>query len=401
MWSLSPDVYHLNHGSFGAVPIEVQEKQIEWRSRWEANPTRFVYSELNDGLEESRTALAGFVGASLDGLAFVRNASLGVAAVARSIEPHLEPGDEIVTTRHDYNAVRQTLEFTAARREATVRVVEVPFPIDSQGTVTRLVLDAVTKRTKLVVVDHITSPTGLIFPVEAIVSALEPDIPVLVDGAHGPGQVPLDVASLGASWYTGNLHKWVCAPKGAAFLSTREDHIGETVPTVISHAWNAPALAGPGRYRALFDWTGTDDFTPWLVIPDVLTIVGNLEDGGWSAVMKRNHELALAARDMVCALLDIPHPAPDEMIGSMPGIPLGKDGGDDQGVMISPLNQQLLDDGFETLVSFWPRWPDQVLRLSAHLYNTLDQYAALTWHLNGLVGGRAPRPDLGSRPGSS
>ena len=386
MWALSPEVHHLNHGSFGAVPVEVRTRQREWQRRWDANPTGFVYEELVDGIDRARLALADFVGADPAGLAPVVNASSGVAAVVRSIEPSLKPGDELVTTSQDYNAVRQTLEFSARRAEARVRVVEVPFPIETPEMVREAVLAAVSDRVRLVVLDHITSPTALVFPIEEIIAALEPDIPVLVDGAHGPGQVELDLDSLGASWYTGNLHKWVCAPHGSAFLHSRADRIEETVPTVISHAWNSPLPAGTSRYQGLFDWTGTTDFSPWLVVPDVLKILVDLQPGGWPAIMKRNHELVIAARDLLCASLGIETPAPETMIGSMAAVPLPDAGGADPGGQLSPLNGRLLADGFETVVSVWPVWPHQVLRVSAHLYNSLDEYHLLARHLSGLVG---------------
>jgi isopenicillin-N epimerase len=386
MWSLSADVLHLNHGAFGAVPVEIQEKQEDWRRRWESNPTRFVHTELNPGLEAARDALADFVGADRSRVAFVRNASHGVSAVARSVEGWISAGDEIITTSQDYNAVRQTLEYAARSRGGAVRVVPVPFPIDAPETVTRMVLGSVGERTRLVVIDHITSSTGVIYPVEEIVSALEPDVPVLVDGAHGPGQVPLDLDRLGASWYTGNLHKWVCAPKGAAFLHSRADRVEMTVPTVISHAWNMPPLDGSSRYLGLFDWTGTDDTSPWLVIPDVLRVVGDLEPGGWPALMTRNHEMVLAARDLVCGMLRIDQPAPEEMIGSMAGVPLPDLPGEDPGGLLSPLNAELLMEGFETSVTLWPGWPHQVLRLSAHHYNTIGEYQLLARRLSELVG---------------
>ena len=209
---------------------------------------------------------------------------------------------------------------------------------------------------------------------------------MLVDGAHGPGQVPLALDALGASWYTGNLHKWVCAPKGAAFLHTREDRITETVPTVISHAWNSPIVEGASRYQSLFDWTGTDDMTQWLVVPDALRVVGDLEPGGWPAVMKRNHELALAARDILCAALSIPRPAPDEMVGSMAAFQLPDHRDEDPGGLLSPLNIDLVEVGFETLVMIWPEWPHQVLRVSAHHYNRLEEYEALAETVSGMVG---------------
>jgi isopenicillin-N epimerase len=377
---------HLNHGSFGAVPLEVQARQNEWRARWEANTTRFILNEYTDALGVARRAVADFVSADPSGVVFVRNASQGVASVARSIEPRLEPGDEIVTTNQDYNAVRQTLEYSAARRGARVVVAQVPFPLISPDQVRDVVLDSITDRTRLVVVDHVSSPTGLIFPIEEIVSALEPHIPVLVDGAHGPGQVPLALDDLGASWYTGNLHKWVCAPKGSGFLRTRSDRIDETVPTVISHAWNTPIVDGATRYQGLFDWVGTDDMTPWLTVPDAIRVVGETEPGGWSAVMKRNRELALQARKIVCGTLAVDPPAPEEMVGSLFAIPLHDRSGEDPGGLLSPLNQELVDVGFETLVMVWPGWPKQVIRISAHLYNELDEYQALADTLKKMVG---------------
>ncbi|MGB8360694.1 MAG: aminotransferase class V-fold PLP-dependent enzyme [Acidimicrobiia bacterium] len=385
MWSLSAGVHHLNHGSFGAVPLEVQQAQSMWRARWEENPTKFVMSEMGPAVQVARDSLAEFLGAESEALAPVRNASQGVAAVVRSIEPLLGAGDEIVTTSQDYNAVRQTLEYAATRTGAKVRVVDVPFPLESPNVVTNAVLGSVGERCRLVVLDHITSPTGLIYPVERIVAELEPEVPVLVDGAHGPGQVPLRLDALGASWYTGNLHKWFCAPKGSAFLHTRTDRREMTVPTVISHGWNTP----PGdrsRYLGLFDWTGTDDVTGWLVIPDVIRIVGGIDPGGWPALMKRNHEMVMGARDDICAALGIVAPAPDEMIGSMCAIPLPDHEGDDPGGIDSPLGRHLLEEGFETVVSIWPRWPHQLLRISAHAYNTPDEYRELAMRLSEQAG---------------
>ena len=378
-------MHHLNHGSFGAVPLEVQARQTEWRARWEANTTKFIINEYTDALDNARAAVSDFVGVDSAGVVFVRNASQGVAAVVRSIEPALKPGDEIVTTSQDYNAVRQTLEYAARLHDARVAVAEVPFPIDSADQVRDAVLNTVTNRTRLAVIDHIASPTGLIFPIEEIVSELEPDIPVLVDGAHGPGQVQLNLNDLGASWYTGNLHKWVCAPKGSGFLRTRADRIDETVPTVISHAWNTPIVDGSSRYQGLFDWTGTDDMTPWLVVPDAIRVIAETEPGGWSAVMKRNRELALAARGIMCTSMAVNPPSPEEMVGSMFAIPLPDRPGDDPGGLLSPLNQELLELGFETLVMIWPEWPGQVLRISAHLYNRLDEYQALAETLRRLA----------------
>ena len=385
MWNLSPYVRHLNHGSFGAVPEEVSRVQDSWRQKWEANPTGFVHRDLVDGLATSRLALADFLGADVEGIGFVRNASLGVAAVARSFADRLGPGDEVVVTNHEYNAVRQTFEYTANRTGARIREVRVSFPDVTPEKAVDQVLDAVGPSTKLVVVDHLTSPTGLLLPIEQIVAQLEPDVPVLVDGAHGPGQVPLNLAELGASWYTGNLHKWMCAPKGSAFLYTRADRREETHPTVISHAWNAPLVDGASRYQGLFDWTGTDDFTSWLTIPDVVRVVGGMHEDGWAGLMRRNHDLAIRARAVVAEGLGLDGLAPETMVASMFGLILPDASGEHDGGLLAPLNHQLLERGFETVVSVWPQWPRQVLRLSCHLYNEIDDYEQLVPVLKDLL----------------
>ncbi|HEX9865754.1 MAG TPA: aminotransferase class V-fold PLP-dependent enzyme [Acidimicrobiia bacterium] len=377
MWALEPGTRHLNHGSFGAVLDEVLELQTAWRSRLEANPTRFVFRELQTAVDKSRDEVAGFVGADPAEIVPVRNATSGVASVLRSMEPTIGPRDQMLTTAHDYNAIRQILEFTALRTGAEVVVATVPFPLASAQVVTEAVMDRVTGRTRLAVIDHVTSPTALVYPIEEIVATLEPDVPVLVDGAHGPGQVGIDLNRLGASWYTGNLHKWVCAPKGAAFLHSRSDRLEMTVPTVISHGHNAPAAEAGDRYRLLFDWLGTDDFSAWAVVPDVLRLVGGLEAGGWDAVMKRNHELVLEGRRVIADALGTELPAPDEMIGTMAAIRLPDGEGSDPGGDLSPLMSDLIDRDFATLVMNWPAWPRQLLRVSAHLYNTVDEYRAL------------------------
>ncbi|HEX6147863.1 MAG TPA: aminotransferase class V-fold PLP-dependent enzyme [Acidimicrobiia bacterium] len=377
MWALEPGTRHLNHGSFGAVLAEVLDLQSEWRSRLEANPSRFVFRELETATDRARHAVAGFVGADPAGVVPVRNATTGVASVLRSVEPTLEPGDQLLTTAHDYNAVRQVLRFTAERTGSEVVVAPVPFPVGDPSQVIGAVLDAVTSRTKLAVIDHVTSPTALVYPLRELVSALEPQVPVLVDGAHGPGQVPLALDLLGASWYTGNLHKWTCAPKGAAFLSTRPDRIATTVPPVISHGYNAPALGAEERYRHLFDWLGTDDFTAWVVVPDVLRLVGGMEAGGWEGVMKRNHDLVLEGRAVIAAAVGTALPAPDEMVGSMASVLLPDGEGPAPAGELSPLMDPLFDAGFAALVMNWPEWPRQLLRVSAHLYNTPDDYLAL------------------------
>ena len=375
MWALDPAIAHLNHGSFGACPVPVLDAQRAWRHSMERNPTLFLGAELPQMLETTRRTLAAFLGAESDGLVFVPNATTGVNAVLRSLEPGLTPGDEIVVLDHAYNACRNAVEATAGRTGARPIVAEVPFPGTDLPRAVESVLRAVTGRTRLVVLDHVTSTTALVLPVEEIVAALEPDVPVLVDGAHAPGMVPLEVDALGASFYTGNCHKWMCAPKGAAFLWVRSDHRDRIVPVTISHGWRGEFPAASSRFKRMFDWTGTADPTPWLCIPTAIDTMSGLAPDGWTGVMAANRGLALSARDVLCARLGIDPPAPDDMIGSMATLPLPGDPPDE---LIDPLTAALRERWAIEVPVFGGTAPRQrLVRISAQRYNQPAQYERL------------------------
>jgi isopenicillin-N epimerase len=246
-WALGPNVILLNHGSFGACPRVVLEGQQRLRDAMERNPIGFFMRELEPLLDRSRQALADLVGADARDLVFVRNVTEAVNSVLRSLR--FAPGDEILTTDHDYNACRNVVEFVAERAGAKVVVASVPLPIESPEEVVDRVMAAVTDRTRLAVLDHIASPTAVVFPIEELVRQLDGrGVDTLVDGAHAPGMVPLGLDRLGAAYYTGNCHKWLCAPKGAGFLHMRRDRQEGLHPAVISHAYNRPA-----RYEQLAD----------------------------------------------------------------------------------------------------------------------------------------------------
>ena len=203
-------------------------------------------------------------------------------------------------------------------------------------------------------------------------------IDTLVDGAHAPGMLPLDLRTLGAAYYAGNLHKWVCAPKGAAFLYVRENRRGGVRPVVISHGANA-TREDRSRFHLEFDWPGTFDPTAWLSVPEALRFIPSLVEGGWPEVMRRNRTLALQARDILCDTLGIPHPAPDDMLGSMAAIPL-PDGNATTATSLygDPLQDALLfEEKIEVPIAPWPNPGNRVLRVSAQLYNTVDEYRRL------------------------
>jgi isopenicillin-N epimerase len=404
-WPLDPAITFLNHGSFGATPRDVLEAQRGWRDRMEAQPIQFLARDLPGLLADTRAQLGAFVGAHPDDLAFVTNATGAVNAVVRSLR--FAPGDELLTDDHEYNATINVLRHVAERDGARVVVARIAFPSVSEDNVVDALLAAVTERTRLVLVSHVTSPTALVFPVERIVAALsERGVDTLVDGAHAPGMVPLDLDRLGAAWYTGNLHKWVCAPKGAAFLHARRDRQAGIRPSTISHGANA-VLGAPGnpggstRYRAEFDWQGTLDPTAWLAVTDALRFVGELVDGGWPEVMARNDELTLDARARLARVLGLDPatlPSPS-MVGSMVALPLPSSGPLAMaGAGSSPLDtdplQQILLDRFRIEVPIYP-WPVpaaespdaamRLIRVSSAPHNGSDDVERLADSLQSLL----------------
>lgn len=384
-WLLDPEITFLNHGSFGATPKQVLEKQDELRHRLEREPVRFLVRELEPLLDEARRELAGFVGADPEGIALIPNATAGINAVLRSLD--LDRHDELLVTTHEYNASRNTLDYVAQLAGARVVVADIPFPLQSPEEITARILERVTDRTRLLIVDHITSQTALIFPIERLVEDLNArHIDTLVDGAHAPGMLPIDLERIGAAYYAGNLHKWVCAPKGAAFLYVHPNRRYDVRPIAISHGANSPR-ADRSRYLLEFDWTGTFDPSAWLAIPEAIRFIGSLVEGGWPEAMRRNHDLALRARDILCARLGIAAPAPDEMLGSMAALPL-PDGTATAAPSLygDPLQDVLLEQfKIEVPIVPWPAPPKRVLRISAHLYNQEQEYEKLADALTKLL----------------
>jgi isopenicillin-N epimerase len=377
LWPLDRSVMFLNHGSYGACPAEVLRYQDALRAEMEAEPVRFLGRELDDRLDAARARLGAFVGADPDDLAFVSNATGGVNAVLRSLR--LAAGDELLTTDHAYQACRNTLDFVAERSGARVVTVTLPFPVTDPQAIVDTVLAGVTPRTRLALLDHITSPTALILPLERIVAALAArGIDSVVDGAHAPGMVPLDLRALGAAYYSGNCHKWLCTPKGSAFLWVRRDRQADVHPLTISHGAKG-ARAGRSRFRLEFDWTGTQDPTAWLTVPMAIDYLAGLVPGGWPALMARNRALALEARRLLCAAVGTEPPCPEEMIGSIASVILPDNRTVETGWRVrDPIQGRLFEAwGIEVPIMRWPAPPKRMVRVSAQLYNHLPQYVRL------------------------
>ena len=406
-WSLDPTVTFLNHGSYGACPLPVLESQQRWRSQMEREPLRFFMREFEDLLDAARTQLATFVGTQADDLAFVPNATTGVNAVLRSLP--FTSSDELLTTNHEYNACRNALDFIASRTGAKVVVATVPFPLESSHQIVEAVIERVSPKTRLALLDHVTSKTGLIFPIQQLVSELAArGVDTLVDGAHAPGMVPLNLQEMGVAYYTGNCHKWLCAPKGAGFLYVRRDRQSAIRPLTISHGANSPRT-DKSRFQLEFDWMGTDDPTAYLCVFEAIRFLGSLLPGGWLELMENNRAKALFARQVLCEALGVSPPCPDEMVGAMAVVPLPQELSLDEETGRSllavpfdtqtsalakqrsrewPILQDVLFERFKIEVPIIP-WSDpfnQILRVSAQLYNTPEQYHKLAQALIMLRG---------------
>jgi len=386
-WNLEPDVAFLNHGSFGACPIPVLEAQTRLRDRLERGPVQFLLRELDELVASALAETANFVGVDPDDLVFVPNATTGVNTILRSLS--FEAGDELLTTSHEYNACRNAMEFVAGRSGARVVAVDVPFPVASSDEVVERLLDGASDRTRVAVIDHITSLTGMVMPIARIVRALaERGIDTLVDGAHGPGMVPLDITGIAPAYYTGNCHKWLCAPKGAAILYVRRDLQPSIRPLAISHGANSKRTDA-SRFQLEFGWTGTVDPTAYLCIPESMRFMGSLLPGGWPELMERNRELALRARRLLCDALGVAEPCPENMIGTLASVPLGPGTFHftTTALAFDELDTVLREEyGFEVPVLAYPDGPSSIIRVAAQIYNSIEQYAALADTLKILLG---------------
>ncbi len=267
---LEDGLAYLNHGAFGATSRPVMAAAQAWREHIEAQPSRFMTTELSPLLRKTAGRLGAYIGAQGEDIVFLDNATTAINAVLRSLV--LFPGDEVLTTSLTYGAVMRTLEFVCDRAEARLIPVHVDYPMIDPDSVVETITAAISPRTRLLVIDHVTSKTATILPVEEIAAECrDRGILVLVDGAHGPGMLDLDIEALGVTWYTGNCHKWLGAPRGSAFLWTVAERQAYLRPTTISH------FVADG-YVPAFDWPGTKDFTPYLTVPAALDYRAEYDD---------------------------------------------------------------------------------------------------------------------------
>ncbi len=317
---LRPEMTFLNHGSFGACPAPVFATYQQWQRELEYQPVEFLGRRIAGLLAEARAALGAYIGSETsDDLTFVPNATHAINIVARSLD--LQPGDEVLATNHEYGAVDRTWRFICAQRGAQYIRQPIALPLHDPAEVVEQLWAGVTPRTKVIVVSQITSPTALTFPVAAICArARAAGIISVIDGAHAPGQIALDMAAIGADFYAGNCHKWLCAPKGAGFLYARPEMQALLTPLIVSWGWEALA-PGPAPFIDHFGWTGTADPAAYLSVPAAIAYQA---EHNWDAVRAACHALLVSARDQVAALSGLPQicPAAPEWFSQLAVAPL-------------------------------------------------------------------------------
>ncbi len=319
LFLLRPDVVFLNHGSFGACPEPVFKVYQSWQLALERQPVEFLGRRFADLMREARESLAAYVGVDADELVYVPNATTGLNIVARSLP--LQGGDEVLATDHEYGALDRTWRFLCAKCGARYIRQPVPLPVESGEQVVEAVWSGVTPRTRVLFISHITSPTAIILPVAELVGrAREAGLITIVDGAHTPGQIPLDLKALGADFYSGNCHKWMCAPKGAAFLYARRDMQRWVEPLVVSWGWESEK-PGPSRFIDEQEWQGTRDIAAYLSVPAAIQFMAEHD---WLHVQRECHELVRYARERIGELTGLPPITPDspEWFAQMAALPI-------------------------------------------------------------------------------
>lgn len=356
-WNLDRNYIFLNHGSFGATPIVVLDDQSYWQHRLESRPVAFMAEELLPLLDRARSCLGEFIGSDPSHLVFVDNATTGINTVLRSLS--WQRGDKILTTNHIYGAVRQALKFITDRYGVIVEEIALPFFCKDvlERLVPHLAADL-----RLLVIDHVTSPTALVFPIQSIINAAhDRGIPVLVDGAHAPGMIDLNLALLQPDWYVGNCHKWLCSAKGCGFIYTAPPWQPQTHPLVISHDY------GKG-YQAEFSWTGTKDFSSWLSLPKAIEFIYGL---GIEQARSYNQNLITRAGAVLVEALQFPEIPP--INGFMLSLPLPQKWQTQEPKQFH--DWLLTEHHIEVPIIPWEG--KLYIRISAQVYNELEEYKIL------------------------
>jgi isopenicillin-N epimerase len=376
LYLLDPAVHFLNHGSFGACPKPVFAEYQRWQLEMERQPVAMMQKTLHPALKVARDALGAYFNVPGDDLVFVDNATWGVNVFARSFP--FEPGDELLTTNHEYGACEMTLEWLLNKQGATVVRQPMPLPVTTHADFVERFWLGVTPRTKAIFLSHITSPTALIFPVQEICRrAREAGILTIIDGAHAPGQLDLDLQSIGADVYTGNLHKWLSTPKGSGFLYVRPELQPQMESLVISWGWGrGGTINADATFVERNEWQGTRDHSAYLAVPSAIQFQ---REHDWPCVQQRCHALLKSARERIAELTGLPPICPDngEWFLQLASCPIRTDDA-------ATLKSRLLDEfNIEIPVVTWK--DHQFVRVSIQAYNNESDIDALVEALRKLL----------------
>jgi isopenicillin-N epimerase len=362
-WDLDPDFLTVNHGSYGATPRCVTAAQRAWQDRMERQPTRFMSTIYPAAIREAADALGSFLNVNGNEIVFVGNATNGCSSVLRSFSS-LDSDSTVTLLSHAYGAVQNLVQFVTEKVGARIVRAAIPYPDPTEDSLVAAVAATLTPRTRLAVIDHITSGSAIVLPVQRIVAVChEAGVPVLIDGAHAPGQIDLDLTAIGADWYVGNCHKWLCAPKGCAFLHAAPAAQVGLHPGTISHGY------GQG-FLAEFDWTGTTDPSRFLAVTEAIAFHQRL---GGAEFRDRNRRLAALGAEVVARRLNTSVGTNGAVAGAMATIRLPVE--DASPAHALAIRRRLMAAGTDAPVhaldgAVW-------LRLSAFAYNELDDYARL------------------------
>ena len=373
---LDPSITFLNHGSFGATPIPVFEVYQRIQRELENEPVEFLGRKASGLLQKSRETLAKYLSVAPDDIVYVPNSTHGINIVAHSLDLH--SGDEVLTTDHEYGAMDRTWQFMSSRKGFSYRSVEISLPLSSVTQLLDDIFSQVSSKTRVIYLSHITSPTALTFPVKEIChKAREMNILTVIDGAHTPGQIDLELDLLEADFYTGNCHKWLCAPKGSAFLFARKEVQNLIQPLVVSWGWHAD-MPGHSQFIDYLEWTGTRDISPYLAVPSAIKFQATDE---WHTARAQCHELAAMINQELCDLFHIESlSTSSDWFGQMVSIPLP--------TKLSPeaLQQRLFNDfRIEVPIVYWKG--KTLIRVSVQAYNTSGHLQKLVSALKSILDG--------------
>lgn len=381
-WDLDTSMTFLNHAAFGATPRAVMQQQTAYRAQLERQPLRFFMREQEQLIAKSKQKLGAFIGANPDNFVFVQNATQGVNTILHSLKP--EKDDEWLITSLNYGACVETFKWYAQKNKLKLNTATLHFPVTDENDLVEAVVAAVTPKTRLVLLDHITSATGIILPIQKIMARLHGlGVNVLIDGAHAPGMLPLDIESLGATYYVGNCHKWICSPKGSAFLWVKPEKQPQIAPLQLSH-FHDRAPDSTQHWSNQFVMTGTMDYSPYFCVPTAIDFFENEVENGWIGVRSYNHNLVLQARNLLLDALGKTAAAPDAMLGNLATILLNDDVPKpsygynfSEGLQDYLFHEHQIEIPVFYLKNYQTGKTEQYLRIACQVYNALPQYEYL------------------------